>query len=134
MKELVTFLQQNPVQFLATVGLDGKPKVRPFQFMLEHGGKLWFCTGNRKEVFAELQKQPYVELSASSTGNQWLRLSAQVIFADDRDIKDRIVVENSLVRSIYKSGDNPELEVFYLAKCQATLSDFSGEPPKQFKF
>lgn len=41
MNEVVKFLTENPVQYFATIGLDGKPKVRPFQFMLEYGGKLY---------------------------------------------------------------------------------------------
>ena len=132
MNAIVNFLTATPVQFLATVGMDGKPKVRPFQFMLEDNGKLWFCTGNKKDVYAELQKQSYIELSASSPTNAWLRLSAKVIFADNIDIKNRIITQNELVRSIYKSGDNPEFEVFYLADGTAVITDFSGNSPQTY--
>ena len=45
------FLIESQVQYLATIGLDDKPKVRPFQFMLEEGGRLYFCTSNQKPVF-----------------------------------------------------------------------------------
>lgn len=34
MKPVINFLLANPVQYLATVGLNGKPKIRSFQFML----------------------------------------------------------------------------------------------------
>jgi uncharacterized pyridoxamine 5'-phosphate oxidase family protein len=131
MKELVDFLIANPVQFLATVGLDGKPKVRPFQFMLVDGGKLWFCTGNKKDVYAELQKQPYIELSVSSSGNAWLRISARVIFENNIAIKHMIIEQNELVRSIYISGDNPDFEVFYLTDGSATISLMSRHPPRR---
>ena len=50
MKKVVEFLQENPVQYLATVGRDGKAKCRPFMFSAEVGGKLWFCTNNQKDV------------------------------------------------------------------------------------
>ena len=33
MKKVVEFLQANPVQYLATVGRDGKAKCRPFMLM-----------------------------------------------------------------------------------------------------
>lgn len=134
MKEIIRFLSENPVQFLATVGLDGKPKVRPFQFMLEQNNKLWFCTGNQKEVYAELMKQPYIELSVSNKKDAWLRLSAKVVFEDNRLVKDLIIEHSPLVKSIYKSGDNPIFEVFYLVDGQACISDFSGQPPQKFKF
>ena len=35
MKKVVEFLQKNPVQYLATVGRDGKAKCRPFMFCFE---------------------------------------------------------------------------------------------------
>ena len=60
MKEVVKFLKANDIQYLATIGLDGKPKVRPFQFMMEEGGKLYFCTSNQKDVYSEIKKTPYV--------------------------------------------------------------------------
>ena len=46
MKKVVEFLKENPVQYLATVGRDGKAKCRPFMFAGEMEGKLWFCTNN----------------------------------------------------------------------------------------
>ena len=36
MKQVVEFLQANPVQYLATVGRDGKAKCRPLMFSLEN--------------------------------------------------------------------------------------------------
>lgn len=40
MQKVVEFLQKNPVQYLATVGRDGKAKCRPFMFCFEQDGKL----------------------------------------------------------------------------------------------
>lgn len=40
MKKVVEFLQANPVQYLATVGRDGKAKCRPFMFSAEVGGQI----------------------------------------------------------------------------------------------
>lgn len=39
MKKVIEFLQQNPVQYLATVGRDGKAKCRPFMFVLAKDNK-----------------------------------------------------------------------------------------------
>ena len=55
MKKVVEFLTANPVQYLATVGRDGKAKCRPFMFCFEQGGKLWFCTNNQKDVYKDMQ-------------------------------------------------------------------------------
>ena len=40
MQKVVEFLQKNPVQYLATVGRDGKAKCRPFMFGFVQDGKL----------------------------------------------------------------------------------------------
>ena len=47
MNKVIEFLNANPVQYLATVGRDGKAKCRPFMFAGEMDGKLWFCTNNQ---------------------------------------------------------------------------------------
>ena len=87
MNEVIQFLNENPVQYFATVGLDGRPKVRPFQFMLEQDGKLYFCTNNTKEVYKEMQNTPYVEIVTSSSTFAWMRLSGKVTFSNDLEIK-----------------------------------------------
>ena len=134
MKEVTEFLIQNPVQFLATTGLDNKPKVRPFQFMFEYDNKLWFCTGRKKEVYAELQKSPYIELSVLSNNMKWLRISGKVIFSDSEIIKKKIINQNKLVKSIYQTWDNPTLTAFYLKDCKAVITDLSGKLSVQYSF
>ena len=62
MQKVVEFLQKNPVQYLATVGRDGKAKCRPFMFCFEQDGKLWFCTNNTKDVYKDMLANPEVEM------------------------------------------------------------------------
>lgn len=58
MEKVIVFLKENPVQYLATVGRDGKAKCRPFMFAGEMDGKLWFCTNNQKDVYKDMQANP----------------------------------------------------------------------------
>ncbi|ABQ27669.1 pyridoxamine 5'-phosphate oxidase family protein [Geotalea uraniireducens] len=132
MKEVVDFLMKSQIQYFATVGTDGKPKVRPFQLMMEEGGKLYFCTSNKKEVFKEVQKQPHVELCASGENFSWLRLKGKVVFSNELTLKAKVLEASPLVKSIYNSPDNPAFEVFYLADAVATIADFSGNPPRTY--
>ena len=127
------FLIKSQVQYLATIGLDDKPKVRPFQFMLEDGGRLYFCTSNQKPVFKEIQKRPYVEFCASGANFSWLRLNGRVVFSKDLGLKARIQEASPIVKSIYKTPDNPTFEIFYLDGAVATIADFSGNPPQTFR-
>lgn len=131
MNEVVKFLQENPVQYLATVGRDGKPKCRPFMFCFEKEGKLWFCTNNQKDVYKDLLANPDVEISVSSPDFAWIRLSGRAVFADDRAVKEGCMA-NPIVKGQYQTADNPIFVVFYLAEARAVLADFSGNPPRAF--
>jgi len=127
------FLTRSQVQYLATIGLDDRPKVRPFQFMLEEGARLYFCTSNQKPVFHEMRKHPHVEFCASGENFSWLRLSGKVVFLKNLSLKAKIQEGNPLVKSIYKTPDNPIFEIFYLDEAVATIADFSGNPPRTIK-
>ena len=131
-EEVFEFLRKNPLQYCATVGLDGKPKVRPFQMMYRKGGDIYYCTGAKKAVYAELQNNPYVELSASTMHN-WLRISGKVQWVDGKEARQSAIDSLAIVKSIYKTADNLDLKVFYIAEAVATITDFSGNPPKTFR-
>ncbi len=131
MKEVVTFLQENPVQYLATVGRDGKAKCRPFMFAGELDGKLWFCTNSTKDVYKDMQAHPYVELSVSSPSYAWIRLSGKAVFENNMAAKE-MCMANPIVKGQYGDASNPIFEVFYLAEARAVIADFSGNPPQEY--
>ena len=133
MKIVTEFLRKSQVQYMATIGLDGKPKVRPFQFKLEDSGKLYFSTLKDKNVYQEIIKQSYVEFCAFGENFSWLRLSGRVVFSDDLAIKTRIFEEAiPLIQSFYKTPDNLLFALFYLDEATATIADLSCAPPKTF--
>ena len=129
MNEVVAFLTANPVQYLATRGLDGAARVRPFMFCFEREGRLWFCTNHTKEVYRELRQDPRVEVCVASPDYAWLRLRGRAVFENDRAVKEGCMA-NPIVQGQYQTADNPIFEVFYLADAHAILSDFSGNPPR----
>lgn len=133
MKEVIEFLNSNPMGSLATAE-DNKPQLRPWGFMLEQDGKLWFCTSNTKPVFKQLQNNPAIAFCSTSKEMVTVRLTGTVHFSQDALIKQAIINHSDLVKSIYQTADNPRFEVFYLEHGEAILSDFSGKPPKQFSF
>ncbi|MDR3258560.1 MAG: pyridoxamine 5'-phosphate oxidase family protein [Fusobacteriaceae bacterium] len=134
MNEVVKFLTENPIQFFSTVGLDGNPKVRPFQFMFESNSKLYFCTGNDKNVYKELVKNPNVQICSCSPEFKWVRVSAKVVFTKDTKIKEAILKHSPFVESIYRNPANPTFEALYLDEVTAVFYDFSDNPPKTVKF
>lgn len=131
MKKVVEFLNENPVQYLATVGRDGKAKCRPFMFSGEIDGKLWFCTNNQKDVYKDMLENPEIQISVSSPKYEWIRLSGKAVFENNMDVK-KICIENPIVKSQYKTADNPIFEVFYIENPHGLIADFSGNPPFEF--
>ena len=131
MNEVVTFLQENPVQYLATIGRDGKAKCRPFMFCFEQDGKLWFCTNNQKDVYKDIQQNPNIEVSVSSPAYAWIRLSGKAVFENNMAVKEGCM-NNPIVKGQYQTADNPIFEVFYLEDAKAVIADFSGNPPKEY--
>lgn len=131
MDKVVEFLKANPVQYLATVGRDGKAKCRPFMFAGELEGKLWFCTNNTKEVYKDMQKNPEIEISVSSPNYAWIRLHGKAVFLNDRKAKE-MCMKNPIVKGQYGDANNPIFEVFYLENPHGVIADFSGKPPYEF--
>ena len=129
MQSVIDFLKTNSTGFLATLE-EGKPKVRPFQFMLEEGGRLYFCTNSTKEVYRQLVTEPHVEFSSASPEFAWVRLSGEAEFVNDLAIKSRVLESHDLVKMIYQNASNPIFEVFFLKNAKATLDDFTDNPPR----
>lgn len=132
MEEILKLIKESGYGSLATVE-DGKPRVRPFGFMFEEEGKLYFCTNNKKDVYNQLMDSPYVEYSVTSKNMVTARISGQVTFCQDLDKKEKALNSSELVKNLYKSADNPIFEVFYIEHGIATISDFSGNPPRIVK-
>ncbi len=133
MQEVKTLLQTNRSGFLATVD-DGQPRVRPFQFQFEDQGKFFFCTAKNKDVYKQLQAVPSVEFAATSPAMVTVRLRGSVEFSDDRSVKERILVNEPMIRSIYGNADNPNFTLFCLEHGDAVVFDFSGQPPRAYTF
>lgn len=131
MNEVVKFLTENPVQYLATVGRDGKAKCRPFMFCFEQDGKLWFCTNNTKDVYKDIQRNPEIEVSVSNPAYAWIRLNGKAVFENNMAVKESCM-KNPIVQGQYQTADNPVFEVFYLVNAKAVIADFSGNPPKEY--
>lgn len=131
MNEVVKFLHENPVQYLATIGRDGKAKCRPFMFAGEMDGRLWFCTNSQKDVYKDMQQNPCIEVCVSSPDYAWIRLNGEAVFENNMDVKN-MCIQNPIVKSQYGDASNPIFEVFYLKNACAVIADFSGNPPKEY--
>lgn len=134
MKEVLDILyDQSAIGYLATVD-NGKPRVRPWGFMFEENGRLYFGTASNKNVYQQLVAVPYIEYSKTTKEMVWVRVSGEIRFDDSMPIREKIFERAPMVKQLYQSPDNPIFKVFYLEHGEATIDSFSPEPQKTFKF
>lgn len=128
MDRIYDFLNKNRDVAFATVGEDGKPKIRVFQMMKidEKTNTLYFATSPKKEVFEQLQSKPSVELLAMS-GNISVRISGNAIFNVSDEICREIYDTNPVLSRLYKSYE----DLAYFSVPIATLDyfDLTTTPP-----
>ncbi|WNY24274.1 hypothetical protein MmiHf6_16040 [Methanimicrococcus hongohii] len=133
MQEVLKFLTDNPTFYIATSSADG-PRVRPFGFVMEDNGKLYFTTSNQKDVFKQLQADPRFEISTTSAdGGKWIRIRGKVVFDTRKEIAEKAFAAAEFFTPMYQSPDNPILEFFYIAEGEATFYSFT-DAPKTVKF
>jgi uncharacterized pyridoxamine 5'-phosphate oxidase family protein len=123
MNKLDQVLLRQKNGFLATIE-DGKPRIRPFeiQLFLDSPFKYYLCTANTKEVYRQLQRSPFIEFSLATPDNIILRIKGKIKYDSDSVIKQKIIDTNELVRTIYKTGDNPAFEIFYIEEGEGSVT------------
>lgn len=125
MEEVLKFLKECGVYYLATIE-DGKPRVRPFGTAEIFENHLYIQTGNKKDVFKQIQKNPNVEICAFKDG-KWLRLRG-ILKRDDRyEARKDMLDKNPYLRGMYDENDG-NTEVLYFESAEAIFSEFGKEP------
>lgn len=124
MEEVLKFLKECKVYYLATVE-DGKPRVRPFGTAEIFENHLYIQTGNKKDVFKQIMKNPNVEICAFKDG-KWLRLRG-ILKRDDRFVARKDMLDkNPYLRGMYDENDG-NTEVLYFEQAEAIFSEFGKE-------
>lgn len=114
----------NDVAF-ATVEGD-RPKIRVFRIMLQEGTVLYFATSPRKEVYRQLQADPFAELLAME-GDISVRVTGKVSFDVPDDTARRIYSENAVLQRLYDSYAS--MVYFRLEISSMDYYDLTPDPP-----
>ena len=131
MKEALQFLQDSGTFYLATMDGD-QPRVRPFGAVCGFEDKLYLITSNQKDVYAQMQKNPKVEISGMTPDGRWIRLSAEVVRDERFEARGAMLDANPNLRNMY-SEDDGKIEVLYLKDATATVCSFT-EAPVSYRF
>ena len=130
MQEVYKFLKEAGVYYLATVDGD-KPKVRPFGTAEIFENHLYIQTSKKKDVFKQIEANPYVELCAFNNGT-WIRVSGKLVLDDRIEAKKDMLDKNPQLRSMYDENDE-NTAVLYFESGKAVISSFTSAP-KEIEF
>jgi uncharacterized pyridoxamine 5'-phosphate oxidase family protein len=135
MKEIIDFLAKSPAFYVATADEAGKPRARPFSFVMEWEGRLTFVTNTTKSVYKQLSKNPYIEICSYSPSNEWLRVSGSVEFFKSVDANRKVFEITPMLKDMYGDEFNDILICFYIKEGKAEFFSFErmGEPFKVIK-
>jgi uncharacterized pyridoxamine 5'-phosphate oxidase family protein len=124
MQEVIKFLRDNKVFFLATIDGD-QARVRPMGFVMEYQGKLTLCTNNKKPMYQQMKANPRIEISATSADGQTLRVFGKVVFVTSKDSKEKALEIAPQLKGMYSAEDNT-FEIFSFDGATAVFSDMKG--------
>lgn len=125
-------LDQFPLQYGTTLGLDGKPQIRPIEFKFEQDGVLYFDTVELYTSYAdyaELQAHPYIQICICDPETMsYVRLGGKVNSTKDPAIINRCFEESPVLTSQF--GSNREVVgAYYLTEAWAEFCSFTESLP-----
>jgi uncharacterized pyridoxamine 5'-phosphate oxidase family protein len=130
MKEVYEFLKEAKTYFLATEE-GAQPHVRPFGTVNLFENRIYIQTGKKKNVAAQIAKNPKVEICAV-IGGRWLRVTATLVEDPRLSAQEDMLKNYPELAGMYKAGDGNNV-VYCLSDATATFFSFT-EAPRTVKF
>lgn len=108
------FIRQCGYFFLAT-SVDNRPGLRPFGMIYSNEESLFIATDKRKNVYAELKKNPAFEMAGyHAQTRKWLRLGGRVEVESSDRIKEEMMNLYPNLRQAYSGKDEMYLVIYKL--------------------
>jgi uncharacterized pyridoxamine 5'-phosphate oxidase family protein len=102
-KEILAFITENPIAYLATV--DGTAaRVRGMETFRADENGLIFYTSKVKEVFKQLAKNPEVEACYFAKGTQ-VRVRGKIEVLEDQALKQEIIEKRPFLKPMYEKSN-----------------------------
>ncbi len=129
MSRAFAFLRECGVFFVATV--DGtSPAVRPFGAVMEYQGCLYLSTGAGKAVYAQMKKNPAVQIVALKGGTrEWIRITGTAVETTDPEEKAAMLRECPALAKRYASPRDAVFALFRIEDMAALLCTDGGKIP-----
>jgi len=125
MERAAAVVRRAKFPFLATVGSDGQPRVRPVSpVRVDPGLVIYVANLRRYGKTAEIAAEPRVELCYLDEAHDQVRITAVAEVVTDPEVLAGIWEENPLLRRYLGTPDNPELIIY---RCLPTRVRFMHE-------
>ncbi len=109
-------VEQSGTFFLTTV-CHHKPKSRPISFHMLKDNVNYFGVGEMKEVYHQMQENPYVEITGLlGKGTQFIRYYGKAVFETSKTLSQEALSQPGypVMKKIYAEGTGNHFAVFHL--------------------
>ncbi|MBN1873994.1 MAG: pyridoxamine 5'-phosphate oxidase family protein [Anaerolineae bacterium] len=114
-EQVIEFIKDVKFAYLATLGTDNVPRVRPLAASTIYGDAVYFFTFKTTRKVAEMMAHPQVELVWARIGdNAQVRMRGTVILEEDGDVQARFKTDNPMVAQILPPGAEQLFALFKL--------------------
>ena len=107
--------------YLATLDND-QPRVRAMQFWFANQTGFYFQTGTIKDLYKQLKTNPKVEVcfyKPDKMPGTTLRIAGKIEFVDDKQLKEKVMVERPFLKEMGLTSESPVLIIFRIAHGEA---------------
>ena len=123
--EIMQFLKDNPVFYLATV--DGYlPRVRPLGFAMWYNGHLCLAIGKHKAAYKQLLDNTNLEICTANDRGEWLRVQGTANFDNTPEAVQAAFKVMPQLSDMYNEETGLKLGIVYLDHLSAKLFSMSG--------
>ena len=103
MNRIVEELKKVKVFYIATIE-GGEPRVRPFGSVAEFEGEAYLCSGNFKDFYNQIKRNPHVELCGMYDDTSWLRVKATLVEDDRIEVQETMLDDPTGPKGLYEAG------------------------------
>ncbi|MCD8186933.1 MAG: pyridoxamine 5'-phosphate oxidase family protein [Rikenellaceae bacterium] len=132
MEKIIEYLRAVPAFYVATVDQNNRPKVRPFSLVYEFEEKLSLGINDTKEVYRQLEKNPYLEICAfQPEQGTWMRVWGKVKLFKSQEANRRIFETMPALKAVYGDEKNDTLVAVSITEGQADLYSMASPQPQE---
>lgn len=103
--EVIAYIQEVHYGYLATVGADNAPRVRPIGIYNVYGDDLYFFTFSTTRKVSEMEANPQVEVVWAKVEElSQVRIRGEAVVVEDAAIQQQFREDNPIVAKILPEG------------------------------